>query len=108
MRIGDLVVFRGDSRLTGVVTSIDDYDRASVKIYASGVEVLVDMNNLNCVGSTVPTRSVKVGSVVGAPKDRRIVGEVLAVNKDIATVKLNRSGLEVMISVKELQKLRWI
>ena len=108
MRIGDLVVISGDNRLTGVVTSIDDYDRATVKIYASGVEVLVDMNKLLCVGSTCPTKNVKVGSVVRAIRDRRIIGEVLDVDKGIATVKLSHSGLEVMISVKELRRLHWI
>lgn len=56
MQIGNVVVVKGDNRLLGTVTAIDDYDRAKVKLSDTGVEVLVDINNLYCTGTTQPQR----------------------------------------------------
>lgn len=56
MRIGEIVVAKGDSRLLGEVIAIDDMDRATVKLNDSGVEILVEIDNLSCTGSTQPQR----------------------------------------------------
>lgn len=56
MQIGDIVVAKGDNRLLGEVIAIDEMDRATVKLNDSGVEVLVDLCNLCCTGSTQPQR----------------------------------------------------
>ena len=56
MRVGNVVVVRGDTRLLGVVTSIDDYDKATVKLNDSGVDIMVEISNLCCTGSTQPQR----------------------------------------------------
>ena len=49
MRVGDVVVVKGDSRLLGVVTAIDDYDRATVKLNGSGVEATIHVCDLTVI-----------------------------------------------------------
>lgn len=56
MQIGNVVIIKGDNRFLGEVIEIDDFDRAKVKLCESGVEVLVDLCNLVCTGSTQPQR----------------------------------------------------
>ena len=46
MKIGDTVVLKRDSRIHGVVTAIDDWGRATVKLSRSGVEVLIHICDL--------------------------------------------------------------
>lgn len=64
MQIGNVVVVKGDSKLLGVVTAIDDYDRATVKLNDSGVEIIVEINKLYCTGSTQPQRERAVKSYI--------------------------------------------
>ena len=49
MQIGDIVVVKGDNRLLGEVIALDDWDRATVKLNGSGVEVLIDLCYLSVV-----------------------------------------------------------
>ena len=49
MRIGDIVVAKGDSRILGEVIAIDDWDRATVKLNESGVEVMLHLCDLTVV-----------------------------------------------------------
>ena len=56
MQIGDIVVTKGDNRLLGEVTAIDDYDRALVKLSESGVEILVGLWDLSDTGGNQPHR----------------------------------------------------
>ena len=66
MQIGDVAVVKGDNRLLGEVIAIDDLGRATVKLNDSGVEVLVDLCNLSCTGSTQPQReSGKIVHILG-------------------------------------------
>jgi hypothetical protein len=66
MQIGDIVVVKGDNRLLGEVTAIDDWDRATVKLNESGVEILAYLSNLCCTGSTQPQReSGKIVHILG-------------------------------------------
>lgn len=66
MRIGDIVVAKGDNRLLGEIISIDTYDRATVRLNDSGVEVIVDLCNLLSTGSNQPQRaSGKVVHILG-------------------------------------------
>ena len=46
MQIGDKVTFKKDARFLGEVIAIDDYDRATVKLIGSGVEVIVHICDL--------------------------------------------------------------
>ena len=46
MRVGDIVVVNGDSRLLGEIMAIDDYDRATVKLAGSNVCILVHLFDL--------------------------------------------------------------
>lgn len=64
MQIGNVVIVKGDNKLLGVVTAIDDYDRATVKLNDSGVEILVEINKLYCTGSTQPQRERAVRSYI--------------------------------------------
>lgn len=76
MRIGDIAVAKGDNRLLGEVIAIDDYDRATVKLNDSGIEVLVDMCNLYCTGSTQPQReSGKIVHILGTEYKILIIEE---------------------------------
>ena len=76
MRIGDIVVAKRDNRLLGEVTAIDDYDRATVKLNESGVEVLVDLCNLYCTGSNQPQReSGKIVHILGTEYKILIIEE---------------------------------
>ena len=50
MKIGDIVEAKNDSRIFGEVTAIDDWDRATVKLNVSGVEVLVAICDLEVIG----------------------------------------------------------
>ena len=76
MRIGDVVVVKGDNRLLGEVIAIDDYDRATVKLNESGVEVLLDLCNLQCTGSTQPQREGgKIVHILGTEYKILIVDE---------------------------------
>lgn len=49
MQIGDIVVANRDNRLLGEVIAIDDWDRATVKLNDSGVEVLIHICDLTVV-----------------------------------------------------------
>lgn len=76
MRIGDIVVAKGDNRLLGEVIAIDDMDRATVKLNDSGVEVLVDLCNLYCTASTQPQReSGKIVHILGTEYKILIIEE---------------------------------
>ncbi len=76
MRIGDIVVVKRDSRLLGEVIAIDDYDRATVKLNESGVEVLIDICNLHCTGSNQPQReSGKIVHILGTEYKILIIEE---------------------------------
>ena len=46
MTIGDVVAIKGDSRILGEITAIDDFDRVTVKLNDSGVEIAVWLDNL--------------------------------------------------------------
>ena len=50
MGIGDIVIAKEDSRLVGEVIDIDDYDRATVRLEDSGVEVIIWMDDLRVIG----------------------------------------------------------
>lgn len=66
MRIDDVVVVKRDSRLLGVVTAIDDFDRVTVKLNDSGVEISVDMCDLCYTEHTQPQReSGKIVHILG-------------------------------------------
>ena len=76
MQIGDVVVVKGDNRLLGEVIAVDDTDRATVKLNESGVEVLVDLCNLYCTGSTQPQReSGKIVHILGTEYKILIIEE---------------------------------
>ena len=49
MKIGDIVVCKGDNRLVGEVIAIDDYDRATVILTESGIDVMIDIYYLAVV-----------------------------------------------------------
>lgn len=49
MQIGDIVVAKRDDRILGAVTAIDDWDRATVKLIGSGVEVILHICDLAVV-----------------------------------------------------------
>jgi len=49
----------------------------------------------------------KIGDVVVAKRDDRLLGEVIAIDDmDRATVKLNESGVEVMLHICDLRAVR--
>ena len=48
MKIGDIVVAKKDSMITGEVIAIDDYDRATIKLH-SGVEAILHICDLEVV-----------------------------------------------------------
>jgi hypothetical protein len=76
MRIGDIVVAKGDNGLLGEVIAIDDMDRATVKLNDSGVEVLIDSCNLSCTGNTQPQReSGKIVHILGTEYKILIIEE---------------------------------
>ena len=76
MQIGNVVVVKGDSKLVGVVTAIDDYDRATVKLNDSGVEIIVEIGKLYCTGSTQPQReSGKIVHILGTEYKILIIEE---------------------------------
>lgn len=76
MRIGDIVVAKRDHRLLGEVIAIDDWDRATVKLNESGVEVLVDMCDLLCTDSNQPHReSGKIVHILGTAYKILIIDE---------------------------------
>ena len=76
MQIGDIVVAKRDSRLIGEVTAIDDYDRAIVKLNASGVEVLIDLCDLYNTDSNQPQReSGKIVHILGTEYKILIIDE---------------------------------
>jgi hypothetical protein len=49
MKIGDIVVARQDNTLMGKVIAIDDWDRATVKLFYSEVEVMIHICDLRVV-----------------------------------------------------------
>ena len=49
MQIGDTVVAKRESMLQGEVIAIDDWDRATVKLNESGVEVMLHICDLKIV-----------------------------------------------------------
>lgn len=76
MQIGNVVVVKGDSKLLGVVTAIDDYDRATVKLNDSGVEIIVEISKLYCTGRTQPQReSGKIVHILGTEYKILIIEE---------------------------------
>jgi len=46
LKIGDIVMAKKDSCIAGEVTAIDDWDRVTVKLPKSGLEVMVDISEL--------------------------------------------------------------
>lgn len=76
MRVGNVVVVKGDNKLLGVVTAIDEYDIATVKLNSSGVEIYVDINKLYCTDSTQPQReSGKIVHILGTEYKILIIEE---------------------------------
>lgn len=76
MRIGNVAVVKSDNRLIGEVISIDDMDRATLKLCESGVEVLVELAGLTCTGSNQPQReSGKIVHILGTEYKILIIEE---------------------------------
>jgi hypothetical protein len=76
MQIGNVVIVKGDNRLLGIITAIDDRDRATVKLNNSGVEILVEISNLYCTGSTQPQReSGRIVHILGTEYKILIIEE---------------------------------
>lgn len=48
MKIGDTVTAKKDKHIAGKVKAIDDWDRVTVELCKSGLEVLVDISELEC------------------------------------------------------------
>ena len=49
MRVGDVVVVKGDNRLIGEIIAIDDWDRATISLDKSGVEVMLHLCDIDIV-----------------------------------------------------------
>ncbi len=76
MQIGNVVVVKNDNRLIGEVISIDDMDRATIKLCDTGVELLVDICKLCCTGTTQPQReSGKIVHILGTEYKILIIEE---------------------------------
>lgn len=66
MQIGNVVVVKEDIRLIGEVLKIDNFDKATIKLCDTGVEIIVGIDSLTCTGSTQPQReSGKVVHILG-------------------------------------------
>jgi hypothetical protein len=76
VKVGDIVIAKGDNRLLGKVIAIDGMDRATVTLSNSGVEVLVDLCNLCCTGSNQPQReNGKIVHILGTEYKILIIEE---------------------------------
>lgn len=76
MKIGDIVVAKGDNRLFGEITAIDDNDRATIRLTSNGVEVMLGLWDLSYTGSNQPHReSGKSVNILGTEYKILIIEE---------------------------------
>lgn len=76
MRIGDVVIVGGDTRLLGELIAMDEYGIATVKLNGSGVEIIAKLSKLMCTGTNQPHReSGKIVHILGTEYKILIIDE---------------------------------
>lgn len=76
MKIGDIVIVGGDTRLLGEIIAIDYRDTATIKLSGSGVEILAEVSKLVSTDTNQPHRkSGKIVHILGTEYKILIIDE---------------------------------